>query len=96
MYIVINASLKIWLIHVNVWQKPLQYCKVISLQLIKINEKKSKNQKRNLHDFLDLLVHYTQLIFLPREGCKLNTNQLWSLPLPSTFISQLSSRNEAP
>ena len=31
------------LIHVNVWQKPLQYCKVISLQLIKINEKKKKN-----------------------------------------------------
>ena len=28
-----------WLIHVNVWQKPLQYCKVNSLQLIKINEK---------------------------------------------------------
>ena len=25
-----------WLINVNVWQKPLQYCKVISLQLIKI------------------------------------------------------------
>ena len=24
-----------WLIHVNVWQKPLQYCKVISLQPIK-------------------------------------------------------------
>ena len=22
-----------WLIHVNVWQKPLQYCKVISIQL---------------------------------------------------------------
>ena len=35
------------LIHVNVWQKPLQYCKVISLQLIKINGKKTfclKNQ----------------------------------------------------
>ena len=29
-----------WLIHVNVWQKPLQCCKVISLQLIKINGKK--------------------------------------------------------
>ena len=27
-----------WPIHVNVWQKPLQYFKVISLQLIKINE----------------------------------------------------------
>ena len=25
-----------WLIHVNVWQKPPQYCKVISLQLKKI------------------------------------------------------------
>ena len=22
-----------WLIHVNIWQKPIQYCKVISLQL---------------------------------------------------------------
>ena len=26
-----------WLIHVNVWQKPLQYYKEISLQLILIN-----------------------------------------------------------
>ena len=31
-----------WLIHVIVWQKPLQYCKVISLQLIKINGKRKK------------------------------------------------------
>ena len=46
-----------WLIHVNVWQKQLQYCKVITIlqynitnfispQLIKINEKKEKNKKR--------------------------------------------------
>ena len=34
-----------WLIHVNVWQKSLQYYKVISLQLIKINEKKKKKVK---------------------------------------------------
>ena len=33
------------LIHVSVWQKPLQYCKVISLQLIKINEKKKKRNE---------------------------------------------------
>ena len=26
-----------WLIHVHVWQKPLQYCKEISLQLKQIN-----------------------------------------------------------
>ena len=31
-----------WLIHVNVWQKPLQYCKVTRLQLIKINGKKKR------------------------------------------------------
>ena len=30
-----------WLIHFNVWQNPLHYCKVISLQLIK---KKKKNR----------------------------------------------------
>ena len=33
-----------WLIHVNVWQKPLQYFKVIILQLIKINEKKEEQR----------------------------------------------------
>ena len=33
-----------WLIRVNVWQKPLQYCKVSSLQLIKINENKKINK----------------------------------------------------
>ena len=34
-----------WLIHINVWQKPLQYCKVISLQLIKINGKNALKEK---------------------------------------------------
>ena len=24
---------RVWLIHVDIWQKPLQYCKVTSLQL---------------------------------------------------------------
>ena len=41
-----------WLIHVNVWQKPLQYCKVIRLQLIKINKKKKKkNPNIKLEEF---------------------------------------------
>ena len=40
-----------WLIHVNVWQKPLQYCKVISLQLMKINGgKKRKKEKAEEQD----------------------------------------------
>ena len=33
-------NLFMWLIHVNVWQRPLPYYKVISIQLIKINGKK--------------------------------------------------------
>ena len=37
-----------WLIHVNVWQNPLKCCEVISLQLIKINEKKIKKIKHCL------------------------------------------------
>ena len=37
-----------WLIHVNVWQKPLQYCKVISFQLIKIN-RKNRNRHKKMH-----------------------------------------------
>ena len=43
-----KAGLKLnilpWLIHVNVWQKLLQYCKVINLQLIKISGKKRITQ----------------------------------------------------
>ena len=34
------------LIHVNVWLKPLQYCKIISFQLVKINGKKIKLKKK--------------------------------------------------
>ena len=33
-----------WLIHVNVWQKPLQYCKVISLQLKCLKKEKKKRK----------------------------------------------------
>ena len=48
-----------WLIHVNVWQKALQYCKVISLQLKLVNKLKKKKMwqeytgdlyKQHLHD----------------------------------------------
>ena len=39
-----------WLIHVNVWQKPLQYCKVISFQLIKIIGEKKKTRSGHFVD----------------------------------------------
>ena len=38
-----GAHVDPWLAHVDVWRKSLQYCKVISLQLIKVNGKKKKN-----------------------------------------------------
>ena len=41
-----------WLIHVSVWQNPLQYCKVISFQLIKINEKKSHTKNAVMNSFV--------------------------------------------
>ena len=53
-----------WLIHVDVWQKPLQYCKVISLQLIKISEKKKKKQ---LNVLLPYNLGSTLLDIYPKE-----------------------------
>ena len=54
-----------WLIHVSVWQKPLQYCKVISLQLIKIigkNKNKTDNHQRPIVCHTDLwLMLWTRL-----------------------------------
>ena len=41
-----GPHVNLWLIHVNVWQNPLQYCKLISLQLIIINERKMKDKCR--------------------------------------------------
>ena len=47
-----------WLIHVNVWQKPLQYCKVISLQLIKkINKFLKSNYINTKLNFNDLNIN---------------------------------------
>ena len=59
-----------WLIHVKVWQKPLQYFKVISLQQIKINgekkgkrKKKKKEKKRKKEIKRHLLLGYTLYFF---------------------------------
>ena len=46
-----------WLIHVNVWQKPLQYCKVISLQL------KKKTKKESMKEIIVLRLYVSQIYF---------------------------------
>ena len=48
-----------WLIHVNVWENPLQCCEVIRLQLIKINEKKN-----NKVCWLEFFLFISDLAFL--------------------------------
>ena len=60
-----------WLIHVNVWQKPLQYCKIISLQLTNIKKKqtnKSKPKFQNHHLGL-LLVLFLYLFLMSYFYC---------------------------
>ena len=53
-----------WLIHVNVWQNSLQYCKVIHLQL---NKLKKKYLSIHLEKFKRLFVYITMI---PAEvGC---------------------------
>ena len=58
-----------WLIHVNVWQKPLQYCKVISLQLIKINGKKLKKKTQKKGKERLLIFKRTPIWQLHRSLC---------------------------
>ena len=61
-----------WLIHANVWQKPLQYCKVINLQLIKIDGKKikysldekKKKQNKTYYKINTFLSYWLKIIFL--------------------------------
>ena len=60
-----------WLIHGNVCQNPLQYCKVISLQLIKIIGEKKKD--------LFLLKFFCTFTTVPKkipESCFVDTDQL--------------------
>ena len=64
-----------WLIHVNVWQKPLQYCKVISLQLIKINGGKKKKVERQRIDAFELW-SWRRLRRVPRTARRSNQSIL--------------------
>ena len=55
-----------WLIHVNVWQKPLQYCKVISLQL----KKKVSNTTVRKHQFFGAQLFYIPTLTSVRDYWK--------------------------
>ena len=53
-----------WLIHVNVWQNPLQCCKVVGLQLMEINGEKKKKWNRGI-------------IFWPKGKATLGVSFCW-------------------
>ena len=63
-----------WLIHVNVRQKPLQYCKVISLKLIKINLKKKKKKKESSRK-----TSISALLTMPKPLTLWIHNKLWEI-----------------
>ena len=72
-----------WLILVNVLQKPLQYCKVISVQLIKLNEKKKTKLKclcLNKNEFYLKYLYCSFITFI-----NLNFNTLYM----SVFLNRL-------
>ena len=97
-----------WLIHVNVWQKPLQYCKVISLQLIKTKEKffkKSKKQNKTkpysiaVWGWWKLLCRKLGMseLWPSRKGCKLIVAciyliSVWDNPVSLSEILQENSQ----
>ena len=73
-----------WLIHVNVWQKPLQYCKVISLQLIKINFKKRKKRRRNA-----FYNSFLQTQFKQFQPCSWNSSKIPSWIFPEIMLGTI-------
>ena len=76
-----------WLIHVNVWQKPLHYCRVISLQLIKKKKKIFKKYLKKPRCHLWLLYFPSSL---QRVICKTCCIHMLLLSHDYPFLSKLS------
>ena len=58
----------LWLIHINIWQKPVQYCTTIILQL-KINEKVTSVYLRTFKFFVVVLVLQSCLTLCDLMDC---------------------------
>ena len=68
-----------WLIDVNVWQKPLQYCKVISLQLINEKKKKKVAIRTSIFKYSFSSAKFILDIFLPMRCVKMKFFQSYLL-----------------
>ena len=89
------------LIHVNVWQKPLQYCKVISLQLIKIIGKKINKEKNlcaisfffNSYFVIKINLSYCTAFLMPCNICTVLSSHRLKLLICSSLGIAGSARN---
>ena len=81
-----------WLIHLNVWQKPPQYCKVINLQLKKIfsGPKKIMKLKTSLMCIYSLYIHKE----FPRRDWNACPKVLFFLFFFSFSVSYAINRHE--
>ena len=83
-----------WLIHIIVWQKPLQYCKVISLQLITINGKKNGTLVPT-GKFLQLVLYIYEYSILRKSipvSPYIRSLSCWSHPLHCNHEDLLGSK----
>ena len=71
-------------IQFNVWQNPLKCCEVISLQLIKINEKKKYTIPWFHYIYRVLNIHNNLIFITPKRNCE-PMSSLSSCPLPQSL-----------
>ena len=74
------------LIHVNVWQKPLQYCKVISLQI--------KKKKKKTLPYLFLNINYIKLQLPHCSQTLIQFSTRWT-SFPSSILFHVIQRSWA-
>ena len=71
-------------------KKPLQYCKVISLQLIKVKEKKKKKYyiripKQDSANILQIRKSYTNINFIQKQPNDTEKHGVWGLKIYFLF-----------
>ena len=76
-----------WLIHFSVWQNPLQYCKVISLQLIKKKIKKMNWVNSVIEDISCTLLYFSEWGEPEVSACL----AAWKRIVPCIVVVQLLS-----
>ena len=88
-----------WMIHVNVWQNPRKCCEVISLQLIKINEKKNKKTEYHQVSWVCRIFYCPNMLaknveFIQNSYCSYMTIQYLKILLKSSNLTFLKKKKK--